>query len=69
MTKEWLDQAARAVDQKLPDNYGFMLFVVPFGDNEKTRISYVSSLSRDSAIEALKEWIEKKSASKDSDNL
>src|SRR5260221_6288336 len=34
MSKEYMQEAARAVEAKLPDNHGFLLLVSPFGEGE-----------------------------------
>jgi hypothetical protein len=56
MDKEYMNEAARAVDAKLPDNHGFILLAVPFGEGENKRLTYISSMKREDAIKVLKEW-------------
>lgn len=57
MDKEYLKEAARVVEAKLPDNYGFILLVAPFGKGENNRLTYISSMNRVDAINILKEWL------------
>lgn len=58
---EYLKEAARAVNAKLPDNHGFILLVAEYGDREGRRLRYISSMDRESAINCLKEWLIKSS--------
>jgi hypothetical protein len=55
--KEYLKEAAQAVNAKLPDNHGFILLVAPFGEGEDNRLTYISSMRRKDAIKVLKEWL------------
>lgn len=55
MNKEYLNEAARAIDAKLPDHHGFILLAVPFEGGDG-RLKYISSLKREDAIKVLKEW-------------
>lgn len=57
--KEFLQLAAESVTSKLPDNWGFILFVFPIG--KSGRIGYVSNARREDAVKALKEWLLKQS--------
>lgn len=63
MDKEYLKEAAKAVEAKLPDNHGFILLVAPFDRTlgGKARAVYISSMTRESAISLLKEWLIKAS--------
>ncbi len=62
MDKEYLKEAARAVEAKLPDNYGFILLAAPFNESgANNRLVYISSMSRETAIGVLKEWLIKAS--------
>ena len=56
MDKEFLKEAARAVEAKLPDGYGFILLAAPYGPGEH-RLVYLSSMRREDAIATLKEWL------------
>lgn len=62
--KQYLQQAAEAINAKLPDNHGFILFVAPFG-NDVGRFYYISSMNREDAINVLKEWLIKASGEED----
>jgi hypothetical protein len=61
MDKEYLKEAARTVEAKLPDNHGFILLVAPFGEGENNRLTYISSMQRADAVNLLKEWLIKAS--------
>jgi hypothetical protein len=62
MDKDYLKQAGTAIKAKLPDNHGFILLVAPFGEpSENSRLSYISTLTRETAINVLKEWLIKAS--------
>lgn len=61
MDKEYLKEAAKAVEAKLPDNHGFILLVAPFGEGANNRLAYISSMRREDAINVLKEWLIKAS--------
>lgn len=56
MDKEFLQIAAQAVQDKLPDHHGFILMAVPFEGGDG-RLKYISSLKREDAIKVLKEWL------------
>lgn len=59
---DYLREAARAVNAKIPDNHGFILLVSEYGEpREESRLRYISSMTRESAINALKEWLIKAS--------
>ena len=64
MTKEYLSEAARAVEAKLPDNHGFLLLVAPYGEGEG-RLVYVSTMRRPDALNLLKEFLLKAGAAED----
>jgi hypothetical protein len=55
MDKEYLKEAARVVESKLPDNHGFILLAIPFGPD--ARLSYIASIQREDAIKVLKEFL------------
>jgi hypothetical protein len=63
MDKDYLQQAAQAVQAKLPDNHGFLLLVTSYG--EAGRLFYVSSMERESALNLVKEWLLKAGAAED----
>ncbi len=63
---EYLKEAARAVNAKLPDNHGFILLVAEYGEaREESRLRYISSMTRETAISVLKEWLIKAGAEED----
>lgn len=53
--KNYLQEAAKAVDQQLPDNHVFILLTAPVGAGG--RLSYVSSMERADAIKTIKEFL------------
>jgi len=62
MDKEYLKEAAKAVEARLPDNHGFILMVAPFNaEGDNNRLVYISSMRREDAINVLKEWLIKAS--------
>ena len=56
---EYLSDVARLVNDRLPDNSGFIVMVAPFGDGGRLR--YASNMTRETAINVLKEWLIKAS--------
>lgn len=54
--KHYLNEAADAIAEKLPDHHGFILLAVPFAGGDQ-RVKYVSNLERESAVKVLKEWM------------
>lgn len=65
MDKTYLKLAAQAAEAKLPDNHGFILLVAPYGEGDNNRLSYISSMRRDDAINVLKEFLIKCGAAED----
>lgn len=65
MDKEYLKEAARVLETKLPDNHGFILLIAPFGDSPNNRLTYVANMRREDAINALKEFLLKAGAAED----
>lgn len=58
--KKYLQDCAVEIDKRLPDNHGFILMALPFGEpleGGENRLAYVSSMSRKDAINMLKEWL------------
>jgi len=53
--KTYLKDAAKAIEQHLPDNHAFILLTAPLGAGGK--LSYVSSMQREDAIKVLKEFL------------
>lgn len=61
--KEFLKAAARVVEARVPDNHGFILLAVPHGG--EGRLTYISSLRREDAVNVMKEWLIKCGAEED----
>lgn len=61
LDKNYMQEAARIIESKLPDNHGFILLVAPYGDDPSQRLFYVSTMDRACAINVLKEWLIKAS--------
>lgn len=58
MDKEYLKLAAQEIRKRLPDNHSFILLVAENGEaKENSRLFYVSSMTRETAINVLKEWL------------
>lgn len=64
-TRRRLNDIAQAINERLPQHFGFIAFVFPFGDVKNGRINYVSNTNREDAINALKEWLIKCGAAED----
>jgi hypothetical protein len=65
MDREFLRDTARAIEAKLPDNYGFILLAAPFNGEGDNRLIYTANIQRGDAIAMLKEWLLKCGASED----
>lgn len=65
MDRAFLKEAAKAVEAKLPDNYGFILLAFPFNGEGDARLVYISNAERTGALNAMKEWMLKCGASED----
>lgn len=52
--KDYLNEMAKAVEARLPDNHGFIVFAFPFDGG---RMFYASNAKREDAVRALKEWL------------
>lgn len=65
MDREYLKEAARAVQAKLPDSHGFILLAFPFNGEGDGRLVYISNAQRTDALNAMKEWMLKCGASED----
>lgn len=61
--KHWIAEAGLAAHAKMPDGHGFILLAFEFG--EGGRIRYCSNAKRESAINALKEFLLKCGAAED----
>ena len=55
--KEYMNETARLIHSRLPDNHGFILLTFPFGNDHNSRMSYTSNANRKDAINAMKEFI------------
>ena len=53
--KQWLQECCELVKNKMPENYTFVVFGFPHSGTD--RIYYASNATRESAVEALKQWI------------
>lgn len=53
MDKEYLQLAAAAAKEKLPDNHGYILIVAPF-NQPSSPIRYAGNINREDAITILK---------------
>jgi hypothetical protein len=56
MDKEYLQEVARAIEAKMPDNHGFVLLVAPFGEGKRRGV-YASNMKREDAVNVIKEWL------------
>lgn len=65
MDREYLKDAARVVQSKLPDNTGFILLAFPFNGEGDNRLVYISNAQRTDALNAMKEWLLKCGAAED----
>ena len=65
LDKDYMKEAARALESKLPDNHGFILFVTSFNSTPNERLYYVSTICREDAIATVKEWLIKAGAEED----
>lgn len=64
--KRRLNDIGHAVNERLPDGYGFIVFVAPIGEpTPDSRLNYISNLQRETAINSLKEWLIKAGAAED----
>ena len=54
--KQYLKDAAMAVEALLPDHHGMIILAVPFKGGDQ-RIKYISNLKREEAIKILKEFM------------
>lgn len=63
--KEYIKDIAKAVKDKLPDNYGFIVLAFPFNNEGDSRLIYVSNAERTGVINTMKEFLLKAGASED----
>ena len=57
MDREFIQLAAKAAHDKLPDGYGFILLAAPTNGAGDGRLVYCSNFKREDAINVLKEWL------------
>lgn len=65
MNREFLTEAAKAIDARLPDNYAFILLAAPRGNEGDGRLVYTASMRREDAINVMKEFLLKCGAAED----
>jgi hypothetical protein len=64
--REFLKQSAKAIQDRLPDNWSFILLAAQNGKpTDDSRLVYISSMDRACAINVLKEWLIKASGPED----
>ncbi|HTI72289.1 MAG TPA: hypothetical protein VMF06_20110 [Candidatus Limnocylindria bacterium] len=61
----YLQLCCREVKNRLPDNYGFIILAAPFGENGNRRLNYASSMTRETAIRLLEEFLIKAGGAED----
>jgi len=73
-TRRRMNDIAHAVEERLPDGFGFMIMVFPMKGTEAKQppgregqpmLNYVSNAKREEVINVLKEWLIKCSAAED----
>jgi hypothetical protein len=58
--RELLKVLAGLVDQSIPDDWGFSVFLYQLHDEqENTNIFYISSLTSADAVQLIKKWVER----------
>lgn len=57
LDRAFLREMSMAVEEKLPDNYGFLILAAPFDKGGDSRLVYTSNISRETAIKQLKEFL------------
>ena len=55
--KETLQEIAKSIEEKLPENYGFTLLTYEFGEDK--RLFYVSNSQRQTVMSAMAEFLQK----------
>lgn len=56
MDKEYLQKVAEAIEEKMPDNHGFIALAGPF-NAPNGRVVYVSNMAREDALKILKQFL------------
>ena len=73
-TRRRLNDIAHAVEERLPEGFGFMIMVFPFegtkaeqppGRQGQPMLNYVSNAKREQVINLMKEWLIKCGAAED----
>lgn len=54
-----LQEIAKDIKEKLPDNFGFALLAYEFGEGDDRKMLYVSNSQREDVILAMTEFIKK----------
>ena len=54
-----LQEIARDINKKLPENFGFTLLAYEFGDDNGRKMLYVSNSDREDIVNAMQEFITK----------
>lgn len=62
-TRKRLNDIAHAIDERLPEKYGFLVLITPFGTDQI--LNYASNMERKDAVNMLKEWLLKCGAAED----
>lgn len=57
-TRDAMQRIGAAVDEHLPQGWGFVILAFPFGE-DAGRLNYVSNGTREDVIKMMKEFIEK----------
>lgn len=58
MNKDYLQLAGDAINEKLPDNHGFILLVAGYGEpSKRDRCNYIATMNRKDAVNMLKEFL------------
>lgn len=55
--KQKLKEKAKMIAEGLPEGWGFMLFIIEFGEGGAN--FYISNAQREDMIEAMQEWIDR----------
>jgi len=65
MDREFLTLMARDLKARLPDNYSFILLAAPNEHQGDGRLVYTASMTRESAIAVMKEFLIRAGAAED----
>ena len=64
-TSRRLNDIAHAVNERLPEGFGFFVLVFPFGEHNGARANYVSNASRADIVNVMKEFLIRSGAGED----